>query len=439
MRPKPVKLAIALLLSLFCLPGLAPADSTRVRVSTVAQNAMPRDIVTPGFRWNFGRGSLWTHNGWQYAAYWDDARQVSVARRKLAGGDWSVVSLPGYQRTATGDRGKGGKASRGFGDGHEKVAMGISPDGVIHLSFDHHLSTLRYRRTIEGVANEPDVHEWTAELFGPVENNLGGDILDRVTYPSFTSDGTHFVLYLRLNGGSGSADSHFFSYRDGEWIVNDMPSSKLIDKHWSGGDKTVNAYPHEMVIRNGRRYLTWSWRDTPNKRTSHDLCFAYSDDHGKTWKNNAGETVAEIGKSYITADSPGIVAVPMSAGTQFINGGSMTVDDRGGVHVVMRGEDGPFVLFQRDPDTAEWRRRKSPARGVLYAGQGGDLYFVSAGGLKRVRADDPQVETIVKGDGNLFKDSSVYVDRTRPAFDGWISVIGQSGKTVTVVDYRIAD
>jgi hypothetical protein len=94
----------------------AHAAEPGVRISTVATNGMPKDSVPKGSAWNFGPGSLLTHKGWQYAAYWDDARQVSVARRKLPTGDWPVVSLPGYQRSASGDRGKGGAISRGFGD-----------------------------------------------------------------------------------------------------------------------------------------------------------------------------------------------------------------------------------------------------------------------------------------------------------------------------------
>ena len=418
----------------------ANADISELRVSTVADNGMPRDIVTPPNRWNFGPGSLWTHKGWQYAAYWDDARQVSVARRQLPDGEWSVASLPGYQRTETGDRGKGGKISRGFGDGHEKVSMGISPDGVIHLSFDHHLSTLRYRRTKQPVADAPGAYGWNADLFGPVQNHLGGEKIVSVTYPSFTSDGTHFMLYLRLNGGSGAADSNFFSYKDGRWVVSDEASSKLIDRNWSGGDKTVNAYPHELVIQNGRRYLTWSWRDTPNPRTSHDLCFAYSDDHGRTWKNNAGGVIAEIGKTFISADTPGIVAVEVPADTRYINGGSMVVDARGRVHVLMRGADGSPVLFQRDPKTTDWSRRTVSARGNLVAGPGDDLYIVSADGLKRAPVGDlDKLETLASGQSAHFKDCRMGMDRTRPAQDGWISVIGQSGKTITVVDYRLVD
>ena len=53
------------------------------------------------------------------------------------------------------NRGKSGPVSQGFGDGHEKIAMGISPDGFIHLAFDHHLSTFHYRRSQTPVAAHP--------------------------------------------------------------------------------------------------------------------------------------------------------------------------------------------------------------------------------------------------------------------------------------------
>ena len=185
----------------------------RLRVSMVANNGMPKEIVKHRSLWNFGPGSLWTHHGWQYAAYWDDARQVTVARRQLPDGDWEVTSLQDYQRTSTGDRGKGGVISRGFGDGHEKVAMGISADGYIHLSFDHHLSRLRYRVTEQPVAANPAMYQWSAKLFGPVQHNLGGPVLDNVTYPSFTADGDRLVLYLRMGGWGRSGQLTLFYLR----------------------------------------------------------------------------------------------------------------------------------------------------------------------------------------------------------------------------------
>lgn len=438
---RPTSLHLATLILLLAVGNQATAESPsrpKFRVSTIANNGMPKNIVKPGARWNFGPGSLWTHQGWQYAAYWDDARQVSVARRQLPSGAWAVVSLPGYQRTTNRNRGKAGPKSRGFGDGHEKVAMGISPDGVIHLAFDHHVSTLHYRSTKAAVADDPAAHAWNAKLFGPVRDHLGGGKIVGVTYPNFAADQTGFSLYLRLNGGSGSADSHFLHYAGGRWTTPDPAAGKLIDKHWTGGNKTVNAYPHGLAIQNGRRHLTWCWRDTPDATTCHDLCYAYSDDHGETWLNNDGKLIGRIGSQFISADSPGVSVWPIPQGTKYVNGGSMTVDDAGRVHVLMRGEGGSPAYFGRDPETGKWIRRKAGVQGSLVAGRSDQLYVVSEDGLWRTSAKRfGKLEALTTGQRKFFADSKMGLDRTRAAHDGWISVIGQNGKNVTVIDYWV--
>lgn len=408
------------------------------RVSTVGDNGMPKNIVPEGALWNFGPGSLWTHRGWQYAAYWDETRQVSVARRELPSGAWSVVSLPGYQRTENVNRGKGGAVSQGFGDGHEKVSMGISPDGVIHLMFDHHLSTLRYRTSKLPVAEDPATHEWSAELFGPVRNHLGGPKIALVTYPSFHSDGKTFLLYLRLGGGSGSANSHLFRYENGRWLVNTEGASKLIDRRWKGGDKTVNAYPNGFVFQNGRLHATWCWRDTPVASTCHDLCYAYSDDHGHTWRNNDGKVIGKTGVRFITADSPGVSVWPVPKGGKYLNGGSMAVDPDGRVHVLVRGEDGRPAYFHRDPVTRKWTRKKASGTGVIVAGSRGGLYIVSPDGVRRGSVGNMNaVTSVATASWRWFADCKMGVDQARMAREGILSVIGQQGKTVRVVDYPL--
>lgn len=413
------------------------SDQPPPRVSTVSNNGMPKDIVKPGHQWNFGPGSLWTHQGWQYAAYWDESKQVSVARRELPTGKWEVASLNGYRRSSSGNRGKGGKTSRGFGDGHEKVAMGIYPDGVIHLAFDHHVSTLHYRVSKAPVANDPADHEWNADLFSRGYDNLGGSRIDSVTYPAFTRDDDRLTLYLRLGGGSGSADSHYFDYARGRWTA-DTTSRKLIDKNWSGGDRTVNAYPHGLVIRDGRRHLTWSWRDTPDATTSHDLCYAYSDDHGRTWKNNDGRRIGRIGQHFITSDSRDVAVVRIAPGTRYVNGGSMTVDQNGRVHVLMRGENGSPAYFTRDSKTKTWSRATATTSGHLVAGAEDWLYVVAPEGMWRTSASNfGPLEVVLRGNDKLFVDSKMGIDRTRVAHDGWVSVIGQQGRRVTVVDYFV--
>lgn len=435
-RFTPMKLLLAIITALACLP--AHAEGPSLRVSTIASNGMPRDIVAKGADWNFGPGSLWTHKGWQYAAYWDDARQVSIARRELPAGEWAVASLPDYQRTETGDRGKGGKISKGFGDGHEKVAMGISPDGVIHLSFDHHLSTLRYRTSKLPIADDPTSHPWSADLFGPVQDHLGGPQITSVTYPSFYTDGTHFLLYLRLGGGSGSANSHLFDYQNGAWQVNSEKDSQIIDRNWSGGNGTVNAYPFGLIFQGGRLHLTWCWRDTPVPSTCHDLCYAYSEDFGNTWKNNDGKIIGKRGEEFITADSPGVSVWPIPAGTQYVNGGSMLVSEDGRIHVIFRGEDGKPAHFQRDPETATWQRETASSLASLVNSHHDFIYAFAEGDLYQLHPSDQSAWKKLGTAPPAFSENSKPArDVYRFSHDGWISVIGQQGKKITVVDFPI--
>jgi hypothetical protein len=68
-----LRFAALVWLSTSCSHAFADSLSrSKYRVSTVSNNGMPKDVVKKGARWNFGPGSLWTHQGWQYAAYWDD-------------------------------------------------------------------------------------------------------------------------------------------------------------------------------------------------------------------------------------------------------------------------------------------------------------------------------------------------------------------------------
>ena len=76
--------------------------------------------------------------------------------------------------------------------------------------------------------------------------------------------------------------------------------------------------------------------------------------------------------------------------------------------------------------------------GSLVAGPADDLYVVTDDGLWRSSAKAfGKLDQVIIGQGKHFKDSKMGLDHFRAAHDGWISVIGQNGKTVTVVDYQL--
>jgi hypothetical protein len=78
----------------------------------------------------FQQDALISYNGFQYTVYYNATRNVTIARRALPSGTWKEVVLP-HRNTAD--------------DAHNVISMGICKnDGTIHLSYDHHNTTLRY-------------------------------------------------------------------------------------------------------------------------------------------------------------------------------------------------------------------------------------------------------------------------------------------------------
>jgi hypothetical protein len=80
--------------------------------------------------------------------------------------------------------------------------------------------------------------------------------------------------------------------------------------------------------------VTWCWRETPDASTNHDLMYAYSDDRGRTWYNNAGTKIGTSGSSYITSASPGVTVWTIGQDRGLINQESQAVDSNGVVHVL---------------------------------------------------------------------------------------------------------
>jgi hypothetical protein len=276
---------------------------------------------------------LVSFHGWQYATYYDAARHVCVARRKLPGTDWQIARLADY--TFEGD------------DAHNTISMGICPnDGTIHLAFDHHGSRLHYRVSAKGVAVAPENFPFTAALFGPVTDTLEHP-MDVVTYPAFvqTPEG-NLQFFCRL-GSSGNGADWMVDYTAGRWTGTrqiDAGTGNFTDA--DGTSPNRNAYPNGYTYgTDGRLHITWVWRESPSG-ANHDICYAYSDDRGKTWRNQAGTVINPgDGKTVITYASPGIIVVPIDRRRSLMNTQTQAVDSKGHLHVVMwHGMDGQTAV-----------------------------------------------------------------------------------------------
>jgi hypothetical protein len=130
------------------------------------------------------------------------------------------------------------------------------------------------------------------------------------------------------------------------------------------------AYMNSVSYAGKRLHASWVWRDRfekTNPRNQHDLCYAYSDDDGRTWMNSAGNAIGKTGKEFIHLNSPGVAVVEIPIGSGLTNQTTHFAYADGSIHVVVR--QSPKTLrgdryfhYWRD-DKGEWRQEVLPFSG----------------------------------------------------------------------------
>jgi hypothetical protein len=306
---------------------------------------------------SFQQDAIVTHAGYQYTAFWNTNRQVVLARRQLPDGAWEKFDFTDYTNSAD--------------DAHNTISLGICPgDGTLHLAFDHHDNDLHYRRSVPDLTTNPESVPWAASSFTSVAASLVDSTpVSALTYPRFVTEpgGSKLLLAARI-GQSGSGDELLWEYDSVAQAWTEI--GQFID----GVTDSVNAYLHGLAYAEGdqRLHAAWCWRDTPDATTNHDLYYAYSDDHGRTWHNNAGDVIAAAGSSFITPNAPGAGVWSIGQNRGLINQEHLAVDAAGRVHVLLshlpdsEADDGNFTSartkaeffhYWRDTD-GTWSRRE---------------------------------------------------------------------------------
>ncbi|UQC87580.1 uncharacterized protein CLUP02_13097 [Colletotrichum lupini] len=343
-------------------------------VTVLGQDPAHRKCVLNGNA--FQQDAIISFKGWQYAVFYsscsssslnDDTQReplfVCMNRRKLPNSEWQTIVFDDYHQTTD--------------DGHNTVQMGICPgDGTIHLSYDHHCDTLRYRRSIKGIASDPELSRWTKDVFTLTLDYVPGitkphENFGYVTYPRFGVLGNDMYFSIR-NGKAGLGDDLLYIYHAATGLY------EYAGKHLKGIQN--NPYVHGMDYRDGKLHITWVFRgfvhydgwddplDTKHKQqagpngadNNYNICYAYSDDGGYTWKNGHDKTIALLrdGGS-ITPDCPGLVAFDIPKGR-----GQWTQHAIGPVPSPRRGrlaisKTGDLFLILPDPTNSSLRILKS--------------------------------------------------------------------------------
>ena len=397
-------------------------------------------------------------NGYQYTAYYvkdttsGTAYYVAAARRRAPtaatpGGSWEVANL----------------TTSGFVNGlsggvpwnsHGAIALGIDlNNNKLHLAWDMHNKTLRYRASPANVTTGTP-GAWSASVFGTETSKMGGQTLSGVTYPNFVRDANGSLGFFYRYGTSST----------GYWQTRDYDGTTATPS-WSGafvydsgtgtdpgtGSGSRTAYPNGFSVdRTNRYHMTFVWREDVNgggDGTNHDLCYAYSDDKGLTWRNNAGGVIAlQAAGTKISIASPGLVVRPIPQGSGLMNTQGQDVDASGRIHALMYHRDtaksattvstftpnvSSYFHYWRD-GLGNWHRNQVPfdctgARPRMLFDANDNAVAVLADGSVRVfaatKASNWTDWTLVSTDVNFLSDS--VADRDLFRSTGVLSVFEQ--------------
>ncbi len=300
--------------------GLADTPAPIVQFQVVGQLARDGETsISFGGYLNgesFQQDGILTYQGYQYSAFWNVATRVVLVRRPTGDGPWEYTEMaPTYTGTS--------------GDAHSTISLGVSPrDGRLHVAFDHHSSDLHYVSSVAGLVTSPPSVRWEGASFGPVTSVLGTEFVDNVTYPRFLTAPDGRMLFSYRFGAAGSGDEVLWEY-DG-----DTATWTRIGTYIAGIAANINPYLHSLEFEGTRLHAAWCWRTTPDPATNQDLLYAFSDDFGRTWFNNAFNQVGAAETAPIGLDSDVRVwAIGQNRG--LINQEHMVVDHAGRVHVLL--------------------------------------------------------------------------------------------------------
>ncbi len=262
---------------------------------------------------------------YQYSIYWDADLHLVLARRNLDTNAIDTLRFPDRLEPDQQD------------DQHRSTQLGVSvADGRLHVTYDHHVDELNYRRSVANFLSDPPKNLTRAQFSEPLDLAARHRENRNVTYVRMFNDpeGTLYASYRVGEADSGDTLLHRYDpratawtrvgrlfAREGEYALPDGRASRL-----------RNAYTNGFAFdARGRLHVVWTWRERAPRLVgfvaNHDLSYAYSDDGGVTWHNDSGRRVADLSRDDpISIDDPGLVVLPAPVGSWLLNQGTLALD-----------------------------------------------------------------------------------------------------------------
>lgn len=315
---------------------------------------------------------------WIFAVFWGADLNPYVAKMNDGKPVWETFNLgtlPGNPLRAPAPA-----------DEHNNLAIMVDGAGYLHFSGNHHRVPLNYIRS--AVPNEI-TGGWEAP------GMVGSDETE-VTYPAFVKLGNGNLLFFYRSGTSSDGDLmlNTYSTTTKRWTRVGM----ILKGHdWSGRvTEDMSAYPSRIALDEltGRIHIWWTWRDTTDLKSNHDLCYVYSNDRGETWRDGTGTAVT-------------LPVTPADATVKVLTGGAghvvsgACVDTAGNAYAAVRfpAPDSEVRIYKKTASTFSYTVLGPDALGhtALVETPDGQVYAVNNdAGYVCIRQVAPTLGTPVK-------------------------------------------
>ncbi|PWY75494.1 dockerin type 1 [Aspergillus heteromorphus CBS 117.55] len=309
----------------------------------------------------YQQSAIATFDGIQYAAFYttheaSQARRVAIARHSVQDtlSDWQYLTFDDYDQTVD--------------DGHNTISIGIcAGDGTIHVSFDHHCDTLKYRISRPGLANDPSNSSWSVTSFSPIQDHLPGcDRLVDVTYPRFIPGGQQMFFECRV-GKAGAGSDVLYRYDP------DIARFASVGTYLVG--EQCNPYPNGLSfhLETNSLHVTWTNRHfieyegaVDSASTAHKaqagpngpennegLYHAYSRNYGASWNSSSHQKVSVLSAERgLNSQDMRLRVKDIPRDSGIMNQEAQYIDANGGVHVLNRENTGgkeSWMHYYRSP------------------------------------------------------------------------------------------
>lgn len=261
----------------------------------------------------FRHHGILTHGNRQSLAFYVDEHTLRLVQRDLSTGILKTNDISGDYNLR---------------DAHNSISLGVDRAGHLHISYDHHASKLRYRRS----TCPHSIADWTDEL--PMTHHSEA----KVTYPTFILPHDNYPLTLLYRDGGhdkGTARIKTYDEENLAWTDHPLPIlSGAEQKPW-----TSNAYwNHPAVGTDGTLHLSFVWRThtlgEEERINNINIGYACSSDNGITWFTSRQRPyrlpITQVNAETIHAVSPG---------SNLINQTSMALDSYNRPHIVFYADD----------------------------------------------------------------------------------------------------